>query len=188
MYELKNLRDFARGTINETELRRNLTTDADIEEYENDEAFMQECTDLCMPTMIQMMMNESMEDIFESMDEATAQAYITVQNYLIGQGIISEAASVHINNPKLNVVHLNKQAQIKRLTTIITLKMARKAGHKSYKKYKMGQKIKKVNMEEMRKLYGAKAERLAKKLWAKTRKSSKVAAVVDSKKPAKGKK
>lgn len=182
---LADFRNFAKGKIDESALQSSLVTDADISEYEGDEKFMQECTALCMPTMLQMMMDESMGDMLDAMDEATLQAFMTVQDYLIGQGMITEAAAVHISNPKLNVVHLNKQAQMRRLSTIITLKMARKANHKSYKKYKLGQKIKKTNMAEMKKLYGAKADRLAKKLWAKTRKSSKVAAVVDDKKPAK---
>lgn len=181
---MESFRKFGKGLIDESTMKANNVTDDDIAEYEQDEKFMQECTELCMPTMVQMMMDESMGDLLDSMDEATTQAFITLQDYMIGQGLISEAAAVHINNPKLNVVHLNKQAQIRRLSTIITLKMARKANHKSYKKYKLGQKIKKTNMGEMRKLYGAKAERLAKKLWLKTRKSSKVAAVVSDKKPA----
>ena len=42
-------------------------------------------------------------------------------------------------------------------------------------------------MEELRKLYGAKAERLAKKLWLKSAKSAKVKATVETEK-AKSKK
>lgn len=180
---LKTLRQYATGKIDESTMQTANVTDSDIAEYENDPKFMQECTALCMPTMIGMMMDESMGDIFASMDEATAEAFAIVQNYLVGQGAISEAATVSISNPKLNVVRLNKQAQIARLTTILTLKMGRKANHKAYKKYKLGQKIKKDNMDALRKLFGAKAERLARKLWAKTRQNNKVAAVVDDKKP-----
>lgn len=182
---LKTLRQYATGKINESTMQAANVTDDDIAEYENDPKFMQECAAMCMPTMLSMMMDESMNDVFASMDEATAAAFVAVQNYLVGQGVLSEAATVSISNPKLNVVHLNKQAQISRLTTILTLKMGRKANHKAYKKYKMGQKIKKENMEALRKLFGAKAERLAKKLWAKTRKNNKVAAVVEDKKPKK---
>lgn len=185
---LKAFRDFGTGVIDESTMRSSLTTDDDIAEYEEDEQFMQECTGLCMQTMIQMMMDEACGDLYEQLDEATKEAFVTVQNYLVGQGMLSEAATVSIGNPKLNVVRLNKQAQINRLTTILTLKMGRKANHKSYKKYKLGQKIKKDNMEQLRKIYGAKAERLAKKLWAKTRNNHKVAAVVQDKKPAAAKK
>ena len=121
----------------------------------------------------------------DELDESVKNAVLTLQDYFVGQGMISEAATVSISNPKINIVRMNKQAQIKRLTSIITLKMGRKANHKAYKKYKLGQKIKKTNMEELRKLYGAKAERLAKKLWARTKKSGKVAAVVDKNTPKK---
>ena len=176
---MENLRKYASGTINESALQSSSVTDDDIAMYENDPEFMRECADACMPTMLQMML---MDESAETLDEAVVSAFLSTQDYLIGQGIISEAAAVHISNPKLNVVHLNKNAQINRLTTIITLKMGRKANHKAYKKYKLGQKIKKENMAELKKLYGAKAERLAKKLWAKTQKSAKVSAVVDSKK------
>ena len=65
------------------------------------------------------------------------------------------------------------------MSTIITLKMGRKANHKAYKKYKLGQKIKKANMAELRRVFGEKAERLAKKLFQRTSQSGKVAAVVD---------
>ncbi|MCM1295206.1 MAG: hypothetical protein NC311_06665 [Muribaculaceae bacterium] len=182
---MKGMRDFASGKIDESAMQASITTDADISEYENDKQFMDECTALCMPTFIQMMMDEACGDLYDVMDEATKEAFATVQNYLVAQGIISEAATVSISNPKINVVRLNKQAQIARLTTILTLKMGRKANHKAYKKYKLGQKIKKDNMEQLRKIFGAKAERLAKKLWAKTRKNNKVAAVVEDKKPKK---
>lgn len=185
MSSLKQLREYGTGIISESAMRSAITTDDDIAEYENDEQFMQECTALCMPTFVQMMMDEACGDMYDAMDEATREAFVTVQNYLVGQGIISEAATVSLNNPKINVVRLNKKAQINRLTTILTLKMGRKANHKAYKKYKLGQKIKKDNMETLRKIFGGKAERLAKKLWAKTRKNNKVAAVVDDKKPDK---
>ena len=169
---LKNLRAFAQGKVNESAL----TVEESTYDFENDDEFVQECMNACVPTFIQMAL---MDESAEAMDEDTKNAFITVQDYLVGQGLISEAATVSISNPKLNVVHLNKQAQINRLSTIITLKMARKDKSKNYTKYKLGQKIKKTNMEEMRKKYGAKAERLAKKLWQQTQKNSKVATVVE---------
>ncbi|MCM1531905.1 MAG: hypothetical protein NC114_06495 [Ruminococcus flavefaciens] len=184
---METLRGIATGSLNEDALQsvqpdQTPVTDDDIAEYENDQAFMQECTADLMGLMIQgMILGESADEL----DEGVKNAVLTLQDYFVGQGLIDEAATVSISNPKINVVHLNKQAQIKRLSTIITLKMGRKAGHKAYKKYKLGQKIKKTNMEEMRRIYGAKAERLAKKLWQKTRKSGKVAAVVDKNTPKK---
>ena len=135
--------------------------------------------------MAQMIQGMILGETADELDESVKNAVLTLQDYFVGQGMISEAATVSISNPKINIVRMNKQAQIKRLTSIITLKMGRKANHKAYKKYKLGQKIKKTNMEELRKLYGAKAERLAKKLWARTKKSGKVAAVVDKNTPKK---
>lgn len=182
-----NLRQVSAGTLSESVLQSSAqsaddVTDEDIAMYENDTAFMQECTEDCMALMIQgMILGETADEL----DESVKNAVLTLQDYFIGQGMISEAATVSISNPKINIVRMNKQAQIKRLTSIITLKMGRKANHKAYKKYKLGQKIKKTNMEELRKLYGAKAERLAKKLWARTKKSGKVAAVVDKNTPKK---
>ena len=172
---LKNLHDLATGRINEDTYNAITTEDPDdLSQYEEDEEFMQECMAYVVPAMMQA------EILGESSDEAIIEAYLACQNYLVGQGIISEAASVPMTNPKINVVRLNKAAQINRLTTIITLKMARRDNAKSYQKYKLGQKIKKTNMEEMRKRYGAKAERLAKKLYQKAKKPGKVAAVVDT--------
>ena len=144
-------------------------------DFENDELFMQECTAACMPTMLQMMaMGEAAtalddDDVIDNMsagaklDEAVTSSAKMLQNYLEGQGLV-EAAAVNVNNPKINVVRLNKQAQISRLKSIIEIKMARKANHKSYKKYKIGRKIVKENRAIMDRTYGQKAERLAKKL------------------------
>lgn len=179
---LKNLRAFATGQINESTLSE-LNGNDEGYDFENDEEFIQECMNVCMPTMISMML---MDESAEELDENVRNACIVLNDYLVGQGIISEAATVSLSNPKINVVRLNKQAQLNRLSTIITLKMARKDNIKAYQKYKLGQKIKKTNMEEMKKRYGAKADRLAKKLWKKTSANGKIAAVVDSKKaPAK---
>lgn len=182
------IRGVATGTMNEDALQgvqfSDDVTNDDIGEYENDEQFMQECTADLMGTMIQDML---LGETFDQLDESVKNAVLTLQNYFVGQGLIDEAATVSLSNPKINVVRLNKQAQIKRLTTIITLKMGRKANHKAYKKYKLGQKIKKTNLEELRKVYGAKAERLAKKLYARIKKSGKVNAVIAQEKQKSGK-
>ena len=177
MSVLSNIRESMDGNLDETVLQNESVNDADLEEYLNDETFMQECMGACLPTMLQMqLMGESADQL----DESVKETFATVHGYLAGQGILSEASAVHINNPRINVVHLSKQAQINRLTSIITLKMGRKANHKAYKKYKLGQKIKKKNMEELRRAYGSKAERLAKKLWLKSSKSAKVNATVEA--------
>lgn len=177
---LKKLRAFGKGTLSESALAAAASSD-DGYDFENDPEFMQECAAIAVPMYLQVALFEGAE----TMDEATQNAFIQVQDYLVARGIMSEAATVRISNPKVNVVHLNKQAQIKRLTTIITLKMARKSKSKNYTKYKLGQKIKMTNMEEMRKKFGAKAERLAKKVWQQTQKDNKVAAVVDKAKSGK---
>lgn len=173
---LENLRAFAAGRLDESALQESMNPDLGTD-FENDEEFMQECMGACIGTIL---LGEILGENADTLDEDVQKAVVTLQDYLVGQGMMSEAATVSVSNPKINVVRLNKQAQINRLTTIITLKMARKDNVKAYQKYKLGQKIKKTNMEDMRKRYGAKAERLAKKLWAKTKKSGKVAAVVDS--------
>lgn len=174
----QTIRGVATGSLNESALQnvQSATGNDDISEYENDEQFMQECTADLMAMMIQgMILGESADQLDQSVQGAVA----TLQDYFVGQGLIDEAATVRISNPKLNVFHLNKQAQINRMSTIITLKMGRKANHKAYKKYKLGQKIKKANMAELRRVFGEKAERLAKKLFQRTSQSGKVAAVVD---------
>ena len=189
MGKFTNLWATAGGTMSVDKLVESIeaegVTNEDIADYEEDADFMQECAEDTLGLIVQGMM---MGEYADRMDEATQSAIQQVKTYLVGQGVIDEAATVRITNPKINVVHLSKMAQIKRLTTIITLKMARKAGHKAYKKYKLGQKIKKENMAIMRKIYGNKAERLAKKLWAKNQKSAKVNAVVASEKEKGGQK
>lgn len=175
---LGDLRAFARGSMTESALAESTGLVPEID-FENDVEFMQECTAACMPTILQMMI---MDESFDTLDEATKDAFIKVNDYMIGQGLISEAASVSVTNPKINVVRLNKQAQINRLTSIITLKMARKAGMKQYTKYKIAVKMKRANMEEMRKRFGDKAERLAKKVYEQTKRNAKAQSVVASKK------
>ena len=177
MANLKALRDYSTGAIDESALIRESVTDDDISAYERDEAFMAECTAACLPLITQTMIID--EDAQSVLDEETRDAYFELQNYLVGQGAISEAATVRINNPRINVVHLSKEAQIKRLASIITLKMGRRANSKFYKKYKIGQRIRKTNRKELDKLYGAKATRLAKKLFLQLQKKPKVAAIVD---------
>lgn len=179
MATFSELKAFATGKLSENALREmNKANDYD---FENDEAFMQECMGACLGTLLQM---NIMDETADELDEDVRDAFITVQDYMITNGLMDEAASVPITNPKINVVRLNKQSQIKRLTTIIALKMARHDKMKAYKKYKLGQKIKKTNLADIMQRYQTKADRLAKKLWAQSKKG-KPAAVVDKKKAGK---
>lgn len=169
---IKELRDFVDGDIDEAALREGMTDDADIEEYLGDNQFMSECMEACLPVIVQTMMSDN---IMEQLDEDVSAAVATLANYFAGQGIMNEA-SVTLNN-RVNVTHLSKAAQIKRLTAIITLKMARRANHRAYKKYKIGQRIKKANRLEMDKVFGNRAAKVAKKLWIATHKSGKAMTV-----------
>lgn len=174
---LKNLRAFANGQINESALQ---VEDTEGYDFENDEEFIQECMTACLPQMIQM---ELMDESADELDEDVKEAFLKVRDYFVGQGMMSEAA-ISVNNPKVTFVRLSKASQIKRLTSIISLKMARKDKIKAYSKYKLGQKIKKENMAIILQRYGSKAERIAKKL-VNNMKHGKPAAVVESKKKKK---
>lgn len=177
-FNLKGVRDFASGVIDEAALEA--TTDTDLDDIEEDEEFIQECMALVVPTVIQTELIG--ESACAALDEAAVECMQRLADFYVGQGMLSEAAAVSITNPKVNFVRLNKEAQIKRLSKILTLKMARRDNQKSYKKYKIGQHLKKTNMAEMVKRYGTKADQLAKKLWAKTHKGNKLKATVSSKK------
>ena len=172
--------DFDTDLLMENAFESRVAGNDDISAYESDKDFMDECYNDCLPTMAQMMITE---DNGDAMDEAVVNATARIKSYLVGQGMLSEAAGVPtITNKKINVVHLSKDAQIRRLKTIIILKMGRKANSKAYRKYKMGQKIKKENRQVMENLYGAKAEMLAKKMYMKLQHSKKPVAVVEEEK------
>lgn len=179
--DLKLLRDFANGVIDENALKDSLNP-TDGYDFESDDAFVNECMAVAAPMFLQ---SELLGESADLIDEATTASYMELQGYMIGQGMLTEAAKVTVSNPKMNVVHLNMKAQLNRLTSIITLMMARKDNMKAYKKYKLGQKIKKTNRAEMDKKYQAKASRLAKKLYARLKKNAKVAATVQKNKPKK---
>lgn len=171
--KLSFLRELSESTGNADDLK--LKFDDDTTEFEADEQFMQECMAACLPTMVQMMI---MDEDAEAMDEATREAFVKVNDYFVGQGIIDEAASVNLSNPKVTFIKMGRDAQIHRLSTIITLKLARRDSNKAYKKYKVATKLKKENMAILKQRYGAKADKLAKKLYQKLLKSKKAAAVV----------
>ena len=175
---LENLRAFARGELSESALSDSIA-DTQAYDFEGDEEFMQECFEACLPTLVQM---ELMDEDADQLDEDVRDAFNTIANYYVQQGVISEAAVPKITNTKINVVHLSRAAQLKRLTSIIVLKMARRANLPQFKKYKLGSKIKKENMAEMRKRYESSASKIAKKLMTKNRKSGKAVAVISEKK------
>lgn len=180
MSMISNLREFAAGKINESTLTSRMTPDTGYD-FEGDTAFMQECMGDCLPIILQSELMD--ESAVEAMDEDVKEAFLTVQNYLIENGIMDEAAAIPVGNPKITMVRMSKEAQKKRMTSIIALKMARKSNMKQYKKYKIGQKIKKENFAQIMNRFGDKAERLATKLIQQSRRG-KVGAVVEKKKAA----
>lgn len=171
---LNDLRAFADGKTDIVGLSESVNEEGF--DFENDEEFMQECVAACLPSILQY---EMMSESFDQLDESVREAFITVSDYLQGQGYLpmSEATTVTLNQ-KTNVVHMGKNAMIQRLKSIVTLKMARKAGDRKYTKYKLGCKIKKDNMTEMKKKYGDKAERIAKKMYVQMSKNRKVSGAV----------
>lgn len=185
---LNSLREFARGNITQEELNEAYMTDRrdyealDTVAYEDDPEFVKECNEACLPTFLMMELMENAYDIdLDVMDEEVSDAFMKVHDYMVGQGLISEA-TMNINNPKVTFVKLSKKAQIQRLTTIIALKMARKNNDPKYKKYKLGSKIRKENREDIMKRYGQKASKLATKLWQQNKKNRKSNAIVADKK------
>lgn len=183
MSSLKDLKAFAIGELDESALS---TDSSNIDDILADKEFMTECTTLAMPLILQ---SEVMGESARALEEAAEGAYIQLENYLIGQGMINEASAPStIKNSKINIMHLNKQAQLNRLKKIMVLKLARRANSNKYKKYKIGQKIKKENMADMIKTYGNKAEKLAKTIWKNSQKHGKVNAVVSKQKTAAKKK
>ena len=185
---LKNMRDFVSGRIDEAALQAALNeSDSSIEsdyDFEDDPEFMQECASACMASIIQDMLID--ESALEDLDEDTKEAFLRVKDYLVENGVMTEA-TVSLSNPKLNVVRLNKQARKKRLTSIIALKMARKENSNDYRKYKVSAKLKKTYFGKILGKYQSKAERLANKLIQQT-KRGKVGAVVEAKKTERAKK
>ena len=185
---MESLREFARGNISQAELNEAYMTDRkdyealDTVAYEDDPEFVKECNEACLPTFLMMDLMENAYDIdLDVMDEEVSDAFMKVHDYMVGQGLISEA-TMNINNPKVTFVKLSKKAQIQRLTTIITLKMARKNKDPKYKKYKVASLLKRRMREDMTNKYGARASKLATKLWQQNKKNRKLNSVVADKK------
>ena len=186
-----SLVNFGKGLINEGALRTQVSeamADDDTEEFEQDEVFMQECAEDCLPYIVQaMLLGESVGELVgdgSKIDAKVNEACDTLRTYFIGQGLLSEAAAPNPNNKKITYVRFNREARIAQLKAIITLKMARKKNHPAYKKFKIGQMIRKKNYAILVAAFGKKAEKLARKLWQKMAKSPKTAAVIAEKKAA----
>lgn len=184
---LQSLREFARGEITQDQFNEAYMTDRkdyealDTVAYEDDPEFVKECNEACLPTFLMMELMENAYDIdLDVMDEEVSDAFMKVHDYMVGQGLISEA-SVNLNNPKITFVKMSKKAQIERLKTIISLKMARKANDPKYKKYKLGAKIKKTNLTDIKNKYGQRAQKLAIKLWNQNKKNRKANAIIADK-------
>ena len=164
------LRDYVDGSLDESAVAEL----QDSDEFASEE--LQEAAALGMPIIIQ---GEVVGDsLATALEEAAQEAYAQLTPYLVGQGYLSEAAAIP-SNPKINVVRLNKQATMKRLTTMYTLYLARKHNDKAFKKYKLACGLKKANREIMAKKYGNKASAMAKKHYAAT-KGGKVKATVSA--------
>lgn len=174
---LASLRKYARGEINENVLGADLAND-DITDLENDDEFMADVLEECVGMILSM---EILGESAQLMDEATQEAFQKVTEYLSAQGVISEAAGNRANmrNPKVTYIRMSLKDQLLRLKSIIVLKIARKKGDPAYKKFKIGQKIKKENKAKMDAKYGTQAEKLARRMVQSMRKRGKVNAIVD---------
>ena len=183
-YSIDDLRRYAAGQIDESAL---LSTDAasqneafDLDSEEIDEAaLLAECAHSLAPMFLQAEILG--EAAIEALEEAVCDGYAQLENYLSNQGL-DEATAPHVN-PKLNVVHLNKQALMNRYRAKMILALARRANSPEFKKYKMACAMKKDNFKKMAAKYGSQADRLTKQYFAKMKRSGKVAAVVEAKKP-----
>lgn len=178
---MKDLRSYANGVIDESALDENIATQStsgsDFSDafYGLDADFIQECIADAIPIVTSA---EIMDEDAEYIESVVNDAVHRLSDYFMAQGLINEAPTVPTINKKLNVVHLNKEAQIKRLTKIFTLKLARHKGTTQYKKYKIGTNLRKTNMEAMTKQFGSQAERMAKQTYAKLKNHPKSAVVI----------
>lgn len=180
MGSFDSLRKLAQGTISTADARRaiNENVEPTAAELKQDEELLLECTELGLGFVLQSEMFD--EDDDRAIDECGAE----LRDYLVGQGVINES-SISINNPRMNYVRLNKQAQINRLRKIIIIKLGRKNKRPAFKKYRIGVLLKRTNMQILEKEFGKRAESLAKKVWMNTAKKGKVKATIEDKKAKK---
>jgi hypothetical protein len=126
-------------------------------------------------------------DYLESIEKPFLEAMNELSEYMVANGLLNE--NFVVTNPKKNIVRLNKFAIMNRLEKIFTLKLARKAKDKNFKKYKIGTKLKRSSMKLMHAKYGNKAKMMAKKAFIASKKKTRIVAVADKVKTAiKGKK
>ena len=193
---LHMMRNFTNNVIDESALFNGINENSegdsclssDLSEFKGfDEEFISECISAAIPVV---MSAEIMAEDAEVIEGIIAEASERIADYLAGQGIINEAgATKPVINNRLNVVHLNKEAQIARLTKIYTLKLGRMHGTNNYKKYKIGTMLRKTNMEAMVKQFGSQAARMAKQAYNKLKNNPKGAVVIsDQRKKIKNKK
>lgn len=125
---------------------------------------------------------EIIQESIQGSDEIIMEALTGLHSYLVGQSMISESAAMpSFHNPKVSFVRLNKDATIKRLASIIEIKLARKQKTRGFKQYKIGTKLKKLGRFDMHRQFGPKASNLAKKAYPMLMKNhSKVQVTVDN--------
>lgn len=185
-FSIEELRRYADGIIDESAL---LSADAaaqnkefDLSSDEVDEAaeeqLMAECARSLAPSFLQLQILG--EETVAAVEEATVDAYAQLESYLSANGL-SEATAPAIN-PRLNVVHLNRQALMNRYRAKMVLALARRANSTEFKKYKMACAMKKENFQKMAAKYGSQADRMTKQYFAKMKRSGKVSSVVEAKK------
>ena len=191
-HSIEELRKIADGQLNESTL---LSADAsqqneafELDGEELDEAAVEKLLAECARSLAPMFLQHEIlgESAIAALEEAVVDGYAQLENYLSAQGL-QEAAAPSIN-PRLNVVHLNRQALMNRYRAKMILALARRANSTEFKKYKMACAMKKENFKKMASKYGTQADRLTKQYFAKMKRSGKVSAVVDSKKPEVAKK
>ena len=185
-YTIEELRRYADGVIDESTL---LSADAasqnkefELDSDELDEAaseqLLAECARSLAPSFLQLQILG--EDTVAAVEEAAVDAYGQLESYLCANGL--QEASAPAINPRLNVVHLNRQALMNRYKAKMVLALARRANSTEFKKYKMACAMKKENFQKMATKYGSQADRLTKQYFAKMKRSGKVSAVVEAKK------
>ena len=162
---MSSLRAFARGNIDSELLESSMVdSDAQVEELENDQEFMDELMQECIGTILSM---EILGEAADRIDAAIQEACDKTTEYLIAQGVLSEAAgakTVNYNDKKRSFMRLSLSDRLNWLRSMAVLTIARRKGDSAYKKFKLGQRIKKENMAKMVKKFGAAADKLAKKM------------------------
>lgn len=202
---IKSLRGFADGSIDESALAGAVNQESG-EDWTLNEKFMQECMSACLPVMTAMAIDEDISgDPFDLSDdddetgEYLVEAYVTLQNYLLGQGLLDEAAiAVPRNgNPaklKKSIMMLDKKARFNWFVSMISMRLAKAKNDSLFKKYSMVCKARRNYKENLLKKYKSQALPVAKRLYkdflkkAKTQSTTKEARAKRDSAPKKKKK